>query len=1221
MNNKNIMSDASKALKSALESRVIVLDGAMGTMIQQLGLDEKDYTPESFQSSTQLKGCNDLLNITAPDKIKEIHKSYINAGAGIIETNTFNANALSLREYGVDSLTDSINRAGVRIAREAIAECGVDAWVAGSIGPGSHSLSLASEIETENPVTWDDVEAAVYEQAYSLIDAGVDVLLLETVFDGLNAKAAIHAMLRAMDDLHRDVPVMISATINQGGRILSGQTLSAFIATVAHANPISVGLNCGFGANELTPYIETLQDVPFALSIHPNAGLPDALGNYRETPETMAEKLRSLIEGGKLNILGGCCGTTPAHIAAIAEVVKYAKVRSIPKKRMELTLAGLEAFTPGKFVKIGERCNVAGSRKFLRLINEGALDEAASIAAAQVKAGADIIDINMDDPMLDAGKCMCDFITVISAEPEIAKVPLMIDTSNWDVAVQALKKVQGKPIVNSISLKEGEAAMLAKAKVLRRMGAAVVVMAFDEEGQADTFERKIRVCERAYNLLTGAGFPAEDIIFDPNILAVATGIEAHADYALDFIRAAGWIRQNLPGAHVSGGLSNLSFSFRGNNYVREAMHSLFLKHAVAEGMDMAIINPSTLLDTDKIDRELAEAIDNVLLNHSTDATDKLIDEAQRIKELRERENAGNAKTEPAVVSAPVTPSEIIERMIVNGRSEGIEAVLDKCVNEIGTAFGVVDGPLMSGMNRVGKLFGSGKMFLPQVVRSARVMKQAVEHLTPLIESERRSGSSSGAGKVVLATVKGDVHDIGKNIVGVILSCNGYEVIDLGVMVPPEKVIDTAVASGADFIGLSGLITPSLSEMQNVARMLEERGLEIPLFVGGAAASEIHTAVKIAPVYSGAVIYTRDAAALPGVAQKFAGGQRAEAVRELKLRQQVIRDEYEGKVALLTLEQARERGHKFNMEGIAASPHLPGCHKVDIPVKDVRQLINWRAFFAAWKLDASLASIADLKGCDHCKAQWLAAMDESKRMKAAEAMQLFKEANRILDRLVSDNAMLRERVVLVPAKSSGDDIIIDGEKQITIPTLRRQISDSIECIALADFIAPPDADGNAQDYIALFAVTTAGEIDKNVRRASDDYAKLLWQSVADRLVEAATEWLHHKVRTHYWGYADAQSEEERNLPEGGYRGIRPAIGYPSLPDQSLVFETDKLLHYGELGVELTENGAMSPAASTTGLMIGYSGAHYFIIGATDNEQKKDYARRRGMSRDSVGKYLN
>lgn len=1217
-NTNRILSERSAALIEALQNRVIVLDGAMGTMIQRLGLAEEDFTPEEFDKKTPLKGCNDILNLTVPEKIKDIHLSYLNAGARIIETNTFNANALSLAEYGVAHLVDDINRAGVRIAREAIAQAEVEAWVAGSIGPGSHSLSLAGEIESEHPVTWDDVEAAVYEQACSLIDAGVDVLLLETVFDGLNAKAAIHALQRAMDDLGREVPVMISATLSQGSRILSGQTPDAFVATVAHANPLSIGLNCGFGADELAGYIERMQGVPYAVSLHPNAGLPDALGNYRETPEAMAEKLRDLIEGGRLNIVGGCCGTTPEHIAAIAEIVKCAKVRQIPQRSGKMTLAGLEAFSPGKFVKIGERCNVAGSRKFLRLINEGALAEAAGIAAVQVKAGADVIDINMDDPMLDAGERMCDFISVISADPSVAGLPLMIDTSDWGVAVKALKRVQGKPIVNSISLKEGEEAMLAKARQLMRMGAAVVVMAFDEQGQADTFERKIEVCERSYRLLAGIGFPTEDIIFDPNILAVATGIEAHADYGRDFIRAAGWIRKNLPGAHVSGGLSNLSFSFRGNNYVREAMHSIFLSHAIAEGMDMAIVNPSTLLNVDDIEPALAKAIDDVLLNSDPGATDRLIVVAQRVKEEKEREagDKPNASAKQADAKA-ATPAEMIEKMIVGGRSEGIQPLLDKCVAEIGSAFGVVDGPLMSGMNKVGELFGAGKMFLPQVVRSAKVMKDAVAHLTPLIEAEKRSGSGSAAGKIVLATVKGDVHDIGKNIVGVIMSCNGYEVIDLGVMVPPEKIIDTAIKEGADFIGLSGLITPSLEEMRVVASMMQDRGMTIPLLVGGAAASEVHTAVKIAPAYSSPVIYTRDAAAMPGVVQKFTSeNQREEAERELKERQQSVRDKYNEKINTLPLSEARKRAHRFDPAAKAPAPKQPGSHTVDIAVKDIRGLINWRAFFAAWKLDTSFASIAAVRGGDHCKAQWLASVDEGLRLKAAEAMQLFKEAERLLDLMARDGARLKGRIMLADAHSEGDDIILEGEERVVLPTLRKQVCsvDGEECLALADFVAPDT------DTVALFAVTTAGDVERYVKNAGDDYKKMLAQSVADRLAEAATEWLHREVRTNYWGYSDAASEEERNLLEGRYRGIRPAIGYPSLPDQSLVFETDKLLHYNDIGVELTENGAMAPAASTTGIMIGYADSRYFIIGNTDAEQKKDYARRRGIGADIISKYL-
>ncbi|MDE5745834.1 MAG: dihydropteroate synthase, partial [Paramuribaculum sp.] len=770
-------------------------------------------------------------------------------------------------------------------------------------------------------------------------------------------------------------------------------------------------------------------------------------------------------------------------------------------------------------------------------------------------------------------------------------------------------------------LKEGEAAMLAKADELRRMGAAVVVMAFDENGQADTFERKIEVCGRAYKLLAGAGFPAEDIIFDPNILAVATGIEEHANYAADFIRAAGWIKKNLPGAHVSGGLSNLSFSFRGNNYVREAMHSLFLSHAVAEGMDMAIINPSTLMDADSIELSLAKVIDDVLLNRDAEATDRLIEEARRVKEERDKGSGIILKKDDVKIdSSPATHSEAVEKMMISGRSEGIELMLDECVAELGSAFGVVDGPLMRGMNRVGELFGEGKMFLPQVVRSARVMKQAVAHLTPLIEAEKRSGNSSAAGKIVLATVKGDVHDIGKNIVGVIMSCNGYEVIDLGVMVPPEKIIDTAVTESVDFIGLSGLITPSLSEMQIVASMLESRGLKIPLLVGGAAASEIHTAVKIAPEYSAPVIYTRDAAALPGVAQKFVK-EREVADRELKEKQQALRDSYNEKVQLLSLEEARGRAHRFNHDGKAPVPAQSGEHSVGINVADVISLINWRSFFTAWKLDASLASIAEISGCDHCKAQWLAAIDESKRMKASEAMQLFKDAHHILDRLSKANATLRGRVVLAPAMSVVDDIVIEGKERIVIPTLRQQNAcQGNESVALADFIAPADNDGEPCDHVALFAVTTAGDVERLVANAADDYDKLLAQSVADRLVEAATEWLHKEVRTRYWGYSDRNAVDERNLLEARYRGIRPAIGYPSLPDQSLIFEVDKLLHYKDLGITVTENGAMSPAASTTGLMIGYSGARYFIVGKTDGRQNEDYARRRGLSADSIDKYI-
>lgn len=1219
-----VNSDNRRDLRTALSERVIVLDGAMGTMIQRRNPGPEHFALEG-RKPEELMGCNDILTLTSPDIIKDIHRQYLAAGARIIETDTFNANALSLADYGVSHLVKEINAAGVRIAREAIAEAGVEAWVAGSVGPGSHSLSLAEDIEGGDSVDWDTIEANAFEQISALIEAGVDALLIETVFDSLNAKAVIHAALRAMESMGREVPVMISATLTKSGRTLSGQTLEAFIATIAHVRPVSVGLNCGFGTDELAPYIDILDRAPFAVSLHPNAGLPDTLGNYVETASDMAAKLRPLLQAGKLNIVGGCCGTTPEHIAAIAAEAASAPPRRIPEGDGRMTLAGLEAFTPDGFVKIGERCNVAGSRKFLRLINENNLAEAMDIAAAQVRKGADIIDINMDDPMLDAQERMCSFISHISAEPDIARVPVMIDSSSWPVIVAALKRVQGKPVVNSISLKEGEEKFLEKAAELRRMGAAVVVMAFDERGQADSFARKTEVCARAYRLLTESGFPPEDIIFDPNVLAVATGIEEHADYAADFIKAAGWIRRNLPGAHVSGGLSNLSFSFRGNNKVRESMHARFLKHAIAQGMDMAIVNPATLLDPDSIDPQLAEAIDDVLLNRDADATSRLLDEARRIKEAEEAaKGTAPAKAEKKPEGEASVESRI-EDMIVKGHSDGMGALLDAFMAKHGSAFAAVEGPLMGGMNRVGELFGAGRMFLPQVVRSAKAMKEAVGYLTPAIEAERSNGGGAEAGKLVIATVKGDVHDIGKNIVGVIMNCNGYDVTDLGVMVPPEVIIDTAVQKGADFIGLSGLITPSLEEMCTVARMMEERGLRIPLLVGGAAASEIHTAVKIAPLYSGPVIYTRDAAALPGVVRQFANEEtRAEAHRALLAAQERKRREYSGKPALLPLDEARGMRHTFDCAKKAGAPLYPGQHDLEVSVAQARQFINWRAFFSAWKLDASFASIAEIAGCDHCKAQWLASIAEDKRMKAAEAMQLFKEANRLLDRMSASGAKIKCRVVLAPAYSHGDDIIITGEEgAVTIPTLRQQAveGDGASRLALADFVEPGS---DACDAAGLFAVTTAGDVEEYVKRADeqgDDYKKILAQSVADRLAEAATEWLHREVRIRLWGYSsESPDANPRNLLRQYYPGIRPAIGYPSLPDQSLVFETDKMLDYASLGITLTENGAMSPAASTTGLMIGYGGASYFIIGDTDGAQKEDYARRRGMKAGDVTRFL-
>ena len=1188
------------SLKEALQERILVLDGAMGTMIQQLALEEKDYRPVDITvpGNRQLKGCNDLLVLSRPDLIENIHRQYIDAGADIIETDSFNANRFSLADYGLSSEAARINKAAAEVARRAADKAERKVWVAGSIGPTGKSLSMTRQLDGDKAVSWDEMEEAYFEQICGLIEGGVDLLLIETVFDTLNAKAAIAAANCAMSHCGKKLPIIISATLTESGRTLSGQTVDAFVASVAHANPLCVGLNCGFGPDKMVRWAEELQKWPFGVSLHPNAGLPDALGRYSAGPDEIASELGAMMSRGMINIAGGCCGTTPAHIAAIAAQAAKHRPHKISEPDGLLHLAGLEQLTCGtNFVAVGERCNVAGSRKFLRLIAEGNTAEALDIASRQIEKGAQVIDINMDDAMLDAARCMTEFIELTAAEPRIARVPVMIDSSDWNVVCQALKHVQGKPVVNSISLKEGEAQFIKRALHIRAMGGAMVVMAFDENGQADTYERKIAVCERAYKLLTGAGIPPSEIIFDPNVLAVATGIAAHDGYGRDFIRATGWIRTNLPGASVSGGVSNLSFSFRGNNYLREAIHAVFLSLCEAEGMNMAIINPATRLNPAELPAELREAVTDVLLCRRHDATDRLMEIAARFTPEKKALKDSSEKT-----GSSDTPTARIERMVIAGNDAGLEATLMELLPSVG-AFAIVEGPLMAGMNRVGEMFGRGEMFLPQVVKSARIMQQAVTILTPYIEKEKTSRSAAPSGTMVIATVKGDVHDIGKNIVDVVMNCNGFGMTDLGVMVPPEKIVDTAIASGASFIGLSGLITPSLGEMCEVARIMEERGLEIPLFVGGAAASELHTAVKIAPCYSGPVIYTRDAASLPGEARLFGNTDtRPIAEEKLRRRQAELRENHTvGK--LLTPEQAAERRHKFDKRKMASAPLNPGTTTLRPTVAELAGLINWRAFFAAWGLDASLASIADIKGCDHCRAQWLAAMPEKQRMKAAQAMQLFKEAQAALSSIA--DAHVAARVAILPARSTAAEILItagDGSL-ITIPTPRQRGEDKGESreninaeerVALSDFISP---DGD--DYIGLFAVTTAGEIERQIKRMrdkGDDYTALLLQTLADRLAEAATEWLHHKVRTEIWGYTSpAHDILGPALLSGDYPGIRPAIGYPALPDQKLVHTIAPLLGYDEIGITLTENGAMAPAASTTGLIIAYGGASYFIVG--------------------------
>ena len=1210
-------------LIEALESKILVLDGAMGTEIQKYGFDEDDFRGEEFADwNCRLKGCNDVLAITQPEAIERIHTSYLDAGAMIIETDSFNSNKLSLADYGLSEKVRDINLAAARIARKA-ADSYMDAhpgelrWVAGSVGPTSKSLSMSQGVDEAGAVDWDILVDAYMPQFEALIEGGVDIFQIETVFDALNAKVAVWCARRAMEKYGKRIPVILSLTLTESGRTLSGQTLDAAIATIVHAEPLAIGLNCSFGADGMMKYVEALQKYPFAVVVYPNAGLPNALGQYDETPEKMVVKVANMFHKGYVNIIGGCCGTTPEHIRLIADEAAKHHPRHIPALEPRMILAGLESLDVdgcGEFISVGERCNVAGSRKFLRLIKEKSIDEAISIAASQVAAGAKIVDVNLDDSMLDSVAEMAAFLSRIGVEPEIARVPVMIDSSDWNVIKEGLKRIQGRPVVNSISLKEGEESFLAKARHIKEMGAAVIVMAFDENGQADTYERRIEVCRRAYDLLVEkVGFAGCDIVFDPNVLAVATGIETHADYAVDFIRAVKWIKNNLPGAKVSGGVSNLSFSFRGNNPVREAMHSLFLRHARKEGMDMAIVNVSTAVDPEKIAPELVKAIDDVLLNSDLHATDRLVEIAEKIK----AESTGTpVPREKERSEAPSSPRQRIVNMLVSGSVARLEDVLEEAMKECGSALGVVDGPLMEGMSRVGELFGAGKMFLPQVVKSARTMKQAVNWLTPYIEKEKNNRHSSSSGKMIIATVKGDVHDIGKNIVNVIMNCNGFDMVDLGVMVPGEEIVNRAIEENADFIGLSGLITPSLEEMCNVARLMESRHMRIPLLIGGATTSALHTAVKIAPCYGGPVVYTRDAAMMPSVAQRLVNpSTRDEAVRDNETEQNRLRHEY-ASASLIPIETARKNAPKYTRSQV--TPAQPGVHTFDISIAEAKDMINWRAFLAAWKLDASFAEIMDIKGCDHCKAQWLASLQADKVKKGAEAMQLLKEAVRAIDDLESRNCKIKARVALLLAHSVADDIVVSADgKEFVLPMLRRQLSGETS-VSIADFVAPSD------DWIGLFAVTSGKEIEDIIsgfKSEGDDYKAILYQTVADRLVEAATELTHLRVRRSLWGYAGDEDDNPRNLLRQYYQGIRPAVGYPSMPDQSLIFELDKVLDYASVGISLTEHGAMAPAASTTGLMISHPDSRYFMLGEIGEDQLEDYARRRGMEVESLRPYLS
>ena len=1175
-------------LKKLLESRIVVLDGAMGTMIQRATLSESDFRGARYSDwHCELKGCNDVLVLTSPYVVADIHRQYLKAGADIIETDSFNANAISLSDYGLERDVYEINHAAARLARSVADEFEQRKWVAGSVGPTNKSLSMSPSVDdpAARTLTWQKLVVAYVEQMRGLIDGGIDVLLIETVFDTLNAKAALWAAEEAMTACCRRVPIMLSVTLTESGRTLSGQTIEAFLASVSHVDLLSVGLNCGFGAQGMIPRLEELSAIAgCAVSAYPNAGLPNEMGEYDETSETMAINVRPMFEKGLVNIVGGCCGTTPNHIKAIAEIAKGYAPREIPKIKPSMRLSGLEMveITPERmFVNVGERCNVAGSRKFLRLINEKNYSEALSIACKQVESGAQIVDVNMDDGMLDAQAEMSHFLRLLASEPDVARVPVMIDSSKWEVIQAGLECLQGKGIVNSISLKDGEEVFKLKAEYIKRMGAAVVVMAFDEKGQADSLERKIEVCHRAYRILTeDVEFNPYDIIFDPNILAVATGIEAHNAYALAFIQAVDWIKSNLPGAKVSGGVSNLSFSFRGNNTVREAMHSVFLYHAIAKGMDMAIVNAGAMIPYDEIDEKLRNAIEEVIFNKDEGATDRLIAIAQDIKV-----SACDGKTgEENNLSSDVTAQRYLQQLIVRGRSELLEETLECVHKELGTALAVIDGPLMKGMNEVGHLFGDGKMFLPQVVKSARVMKQAVAWLNPLIESEKQNGESKNAGKIIIATVKGDVHDIGKNIVAVIMRCNGYEVVDLGVMVPGEDIVARAVAENADIIALSGLITPSLEEMRHVAKLMQERALNIPLIVGGATTSELHTAVKIAPEYSGPVVHIRDAAMMPAIAQQLLAN-REEFLMDWTAKQDVLRCKYLGaEVDLYSWKEAIARAPQLNY--LPVEPKVKGVNTYSISIAEARGYINWKPFYATWKVEET------------------------------NAAQLYKDAESLLDELERDvTCDIKARVGILPAYRDGEAVVVSGER---IEMLRQQKkTESNVSLSLCDYIAPKN------DFVGVFAVTVGRQIHDLILKAQerdDDYRAMLMQTVADRLVEAATEYIHKRVRIELWGYAIDEVENTTNLLRQYYQGIRPAVGYPSLPDQSVIFQLDKLIDLNEIGVSLTENGAMLPASSICGLMIAHSESRYFVIGDIGVDQRTDYARRKGFSSEELKKFL-
>lgn len=1228
----NTRPDCTDELTAALCQRILVIDGAMGTAIQRDRPDEAGYRGERFADwPSDLVGNNDLLTLTQPQIIFGIHREYLEAGADIIETNTFNANAISLSDYGMEELSYELNYAGAALARTACDEVSTPErprYVAGALGPTTRTASISPDVNDPGArnVTYDQLAEAYLEAARGLVDGGADLIIVETIFDTLNAKAAIFAIETLFEERGRRWPVIISGTITDAsGRTLSGQVTEAFWNSVRHAKPLAVGLNCALGAPEMRPYIAEMSRIADTfVSCYPNAGLPNAFGEYDESPKRQAGYVEEFAEAGFVNLVGGCCGTTPAHIAEIAKVVEGKPPREVPEIPVATRLAGLEPLNiddDSLFVNIGERTNITGSARFRNLIKAEDYDTALSVALQQVEVGAQVIDINMDEGMIDGVAAMDRFTKLIAAEPDISRVPVMIDSSKWEVIEAGLKNVQGKPIVNSISMKEGEEKFIREARLCRKFGAAVVVMAFDEHGQADNLERRKEICGRAYRILTEeVGFPAEEIIFDPNCFALATGIEEHATYGIDFIEACRWIKENLPGVHISGGISNVSFSFRGNNPVREAIHAVFLFHAIKAGLDMGIVNAGALVPYDSIDPELRERIEDVVLNRREDA-------AERLLEIAERFNSKDKGEDPAAAEWRSLP---IRERITHALVKGIDAHVDEDTEELraeiaaagGRPIEVIEGPLMDGMNVVGDLFGSGKMFLPQVVKSARVMKKAVAYLLPFIEAEKEQNGTTSSkdtnGTIIMATVKGDVHDIGKNIVGVVLQCNNFEVIDLGVMVPAQKILDAAKEHDADIIGLSGLITPSLDEMVNFAAEMEREGMEIPLLIGGATTSRAHTAVKVAPRRSGPVVWVKDASRSVPVAAALLDDKQRPALLEATDKDYAsLRERHAQKNErpLLTLEKARANRTPIEWDGYTPPVPAQGLGVRDFSdydLAELREYIDWQPFFNAWEMKGRFPDILNNPASGEA------------------ARKLYDDAQEMLDTLIKEKWLTANGVIgFFCANAVGDDIEVYTDESrtevlTTLHNLRQQGQhrDGIPNRSLGDFIAPKET--GLADYIGAFAVTAGlGSAEKiaEFKADHDDYSAILLESLADRLAEAFAERMHQRVRKEFWGYQPEEQLDNDALIEEKYVGIRPAPGYPACPEHTEKATLWKLMDVQErTGIELTESMAMWPGAAVSGWYFSHPQSQYFVVGRLAQDQVADYAKRKGWTLAEAERWL-